>query len=413
LNGCSSSGIGSTDPGTNDAGAGGKPDNATSGGSSSNGGKPAGSAGHSNPGGSSHGGTVANDGGASTEDGGAESGGTNANGGSAGTAGTQTGGTAGSENTAGADTAGADTGGTDTGGTTNIGGTAGTAGTDTGGTNTGGSAGTAGTETGGTAGSDVGGTAGTAGSDVGGTAGTAGSDTGGTAGTAGSDTGGTAGTGGGGGNSSPPICASADEGYVLSLSCPGSSVVQSIVFASYGTPTGECGAFEVSACDSTTSVTEVEAACLGENSCSIDATNDVFDDPCGGTYKHLYVEAQCSDCGNGVVDANETCDDGVNDDVLCSSDCSSQPEVAQIHLHCDAGSEVISSVVGTDCIKVNPGGASYITFSSSDVSVTLYGNDDCTGNSRVVSTDLNFCDYEFDEGGGLNDSVQSVRANHL
>ncbi len=38
------------------------------------------------------------------------------------------------------------------------------------------------------------------------------------------------------------------------------------------------------------SQTIVESYCVGNNSCSIPATNAVFGDPCGGTYKRLYVK---------------------------------------------------------------------------------------------------------------------------
>jgi hypothetical protein len=243
------------------------------------------------------------------------------------------------------------------------------------------------------------------------TGGTAGAGTAG-AGTAGAGTAGAA-NGGAGGGGIPPgtACGIADEGYALNLACSGTSVVTEIVYASYGTPTGSCGSYATSDCDSATSVSQVEAACLGNNNCTLDATNSVFGDPCGGTYKHLYVQATCSNCGNGVVDNGEVCDDGVNDGVLCNADCSVQPEVAQIHLHCDAGSTVLNSLSGTECIVIAPGGASYITFSSADVAVTLFSNSDCTGDTKTVSTDLNFCDDSFDQGGGLNDQVQSVKVS--
>ena len=254
--------------------------------------------------------------------------------------------------------------GASTGGTSGTGGAAGSA--NTGGAVSGGSSGTGGTSGTGTGGTDTGGTTSTGGTDIGGTGGT--------------DTGG---TGGSGGSSPGPICAVVDEGFQLSLTCPDTSVVTGIVYASYGTPTGSCGNYMTSNCDSTTSVSEVEAACIGNNSCTVNATNAVFGDPCGGTYKRLYVEATCGNCGNGSVDSGEACDDGMNDGVLCNSDCSAEPEVAQILLHCDGNSEVINSLRGTECIVVAAGGASYINFLSPDVEVTLYSNNDCTGNTKV------------------------------
>lgn len=164
--------------------------------------------------------------------------------------------------------------------------------------------------------------------------------------------------------------------------------VTGIAYASYGTPTGSCGSYVTSDCDATTLVAQVAAACLGKNDCTVDASNGTFGDPCGGTYKHLYVQASCSQCGNGVVELGEVCDDGINDGVLCSSDCSTEPGVAQILVDCDASSMVINSLKGAECILVADGGASYITFSSPNVEVTLYSNADCTGNTKTVSTEL-------------------------
>eukprot|EP01046_Picozoa_sp_COSAG06_P107151 COSAG06_NODE_53462_length_300_cov_0.472637_1_plen_78_part_01 len=42
-----------------------------------------------------------------------------------------------------------------------------------------------------------------------------------------------------------------------------------------------------------TSTAIVQAACQGQETCSIAATNGVFGDPCGGTYKYLTVNYNC------------------------------------------------------------------------------------------------------------------------
>src|SRR3954462_6741418 len=44
------------------------------------------------------------------------------------------------------------------------------------------------------------------------------------------------------------VCAQADEGEAVTLICPAGQVITSVTFASYGTPTGACGAFQTSAC---------------------------------------------------------------------------------------------------------------------------------------------------------------------
>ena len=94
-------------------------------------------------------------------------------------------------------------------------------------------------------------------------------------------------------------CAMVDENYVATVSCPSSTFVRSIKFASYGTPTGSCGAFSKSWCDSSNSMSVVTGACLNKATCSVSAQNWVFDknygeDPCYGTPKRLYIQAACA-----------------------------------------------------------------------------------------------------------------------
>ena len=88
-------------------------------------------------------------------------------------------------------------------------------------------------------------------------------------------------------------CASANETATATLKCPSGQVVKSIVFASYGTPTGSCGAFKTSSCNASTSKSVVEAACLGKASCAVGAANSVFGDPCAGIGKKLRIQAVC------------------------------------------------------------------------------------------------------------------------
>jgi Galactose binding lectin domain len=95
--------------------------------------------------------------------------------------------------------------------------------------------------------------------------------------------------------SSCVLCASANEGTSVSLSCPNGGTIQGIQFASYGTPSGSCpGGFSASACDASSSLTTVQAACVGMPSCSVAATNAVFDDPCVGVPKLLAITYTCS-----------------------------------------------------------------------------------------------------------------------
>jgi hypothetical protein len=87
------------------------------------------------------------------------------------------------------------------------------------------------------------------------------------------------------------ICQTGDEGTTVTLTAPAGKVFISVTFASYGTPNGSCGSFTIGGCHAANSKTIVESILLGQNSASIGANNGVFGDPCGGTFKRLYIEA--------------------------------------------------------------------------------------------------------------------------
>jgi hypothetical protein len=88
------------------------------------------------------------------------------------------------------------------------------------------------------------------------------------------------------------ICGTANEGGNLTLTAPAGGVFDQIVYASYGTPDGTCGLYTNGACHATGSTSIVSTYLLNNNTGTIPATNGVFGDPCGGTYKRLYVEAR-------------------------------------------------------------------------------------------------------------------------
>jgi len=90
-------------------------------------------------------------------------------------------------------------------------------------------------------------------------------------------------------------CGVARENTALNLSCAVGETIKAIQFASYGSPSGSCAAgFATSSCHAATSKQMVEQACLGKQSCSVEARNSVFTDPCSGTGKQLAVVASCS-----------------------------------------------------------------------------------------------------------------------
>lgn len=90
---------------------------------------------------------------------------------------------------------------------------------------------------------------------------------------------------------SQAICGTSNEGGSVTLTAPAGSIFTSVTFASYGTPNGSCGSFTIGGCHAANSKTIVENLLLGNNSANIGANNGVFGDPCGGTFKRLYIEA--------------------------------------------------------------------------------------------------------------------------
>lgn len=90
----------------------------------------------------------------------------------------------------------------------------------------------------------------------------------------------------------------ADENGTITLVAPAGTHFSSVVFASYGTPTGTAGNFTQGSCHATTSVDIVAELALLQTSATISATNGVFGDPCGGTYKRLYVSLAFAPIGS-------------------------------------------------------------------------------------------------------------------
>jgi hypothetical protein len=75
-----------------------------------------------------------------------------------------------------------------------------------------------------------------------------------------------------------------DENGQIDYSAPTGMKINQILFASYGTPEN----YQYGSCHSNNSLSLVQAA-INNNQIVIDANNDVFGDPCGGTGKHLSI----------------------------------------------------------------------------------------------------------------------------
>ncbi|KAH9321651.1 hypothetical protein KI387_016290, partial [Taxus chinensis] len=81
----------------------------------------------------------------------------------------------------------------------------------------------------------------------------------------------------------------------LHLQCPSSGqIISSIKFASFGTPSGECGSYTHGDCKTNNAISIVDQACIGHESCSVEVSEERFGDPCTGTTKTLVVEAICT-----------------------------------------------------------------------------------------------------------------------
>lgn len=88
------------------------------------------------------------------------------------------------------------------------------------------------------------------------------------------------------------VWATANEGWDLSLSAPGGGTFTKVVFASYGTPSGSGGTYSQGSCHATNSILKVAQSFIGSTSGTIGASNGIFGDPCGGTYKRLNIVLQ-------------------------------------------------------------------------------------------------------------------------
>ncbi|OVA19360.1 D-galactoside/L-rhamnose binding SUEL lectin domain [Macleaya cordata] len=81
----------------------------------------------------------------------------------------------------------------------------------------------------------------------------------------------------------------------LQLKCPDSTLISSIKFASFGTPTGKCGSYSKGDCHDPNSLSMIEKVCLNKQGCDVPLSKENFDmGLCPGLTKKLAVEAVCS-----------------------------------------------------------------------------------------------------------------------
>ena len=84
------------------------------------------------------------------------------------------------------------------------------------------------------------------------------------------------------------------------LDCRGHGTIADVSFASFGTPSGFCGALAKGACDAPSSLAVAQALCVGKASCVVPSSVAAFGgtDPCPGTAKRLALQATCSEPGS-------------------------------------------------------------------------------------------------------------------
>ena len=159
------------------------------------------------------------------------------------------------------------------------------------------------------------------------------------------------GGGGGGGKGRPPpptpsggagagavedrVC----EGGVLTINCAGiGNGVINVLDASYGRHHGPdvCphAATSDQGCHETMSTDIVRASCQSQVTCDVAATNGVFGDPCGGTYKYLTVNYLCN---TAPTPQQAGCYDGTREGFL---DIDTYPKIAA----CGTGYQGLNNV---------------------------------------------------------------------
>jgi hypothetical protein len=88
-------------------------------------------------------------------------------------------------------------------------------------------------------------------------------------------------------------CASAKEWNAALLACEVGEVISEVEFASYGNPSGTCGAFMRGDCAADFKIDQVFEECLNRNACVIVADSNHFGDPCPGKDKQLLAQVRC------------------------------------------------------------------------------------------------------------------------
>jgi alpha-L-rhamnosidase len=98
-----------------------------------------------------------------------------------------------------------------------------------------------------------------------------------------------------------PCQAGVGEGQTAFFTCPPAQAFSGVDFASFGTPSGACGALRKGTCDSANSTAVLTAACVGRSACSLAVSVATFGaDPCLGTAKTFAASMTCAPSPNAT-----------------------------------------------------------------------------------------------------------------
>ena len=172
------------------------------------------------------------------------------------------------------------------------------------------------------------------------------------------------------------------EAGTLNLSTPNGELISEVVFASYGTPTGSNGDYEIGNCHATTSQAKTEELALGNSSFQISGwTNNIFGDPCGGVVKDYYVKVKYGQDTYDLSDLTKlTTDDDFERTAVTDSDgsitfSSSNQGVIKINSSTQSGTGTVGSheIIGggQTVITVYQEATSNFNFISTSYTVTV------------------------------------------
>ena len=104
----------------------------------------------------------------------------------------------------------------------------------------------------------------------------------------------------------PPGCGEAIENSAAYIHCNDGHSISHVLFASYGTPTGACGAYKMEECHAPKSQHTVSEMCVGKSECVVPTTGAIFGkDPCYGRTKRLAVQVLCTPDVPGTAESEE------------------------------------------------------------------------------------------------------------